>query len=72
MDQELKGLHEQLLKTKKDIPALLTLCEAYMKRGDYWHASFIAQKALDEKKDEDSLAHGQVQYLPWGIAALPE
>ncbi len=72
MDQELKGLHEQLLKTKKDIPALLTLCEAYMKRGDYWHASFIAQKALDEKKDENSLAHGQVQYLPWGIAALPQ
>ncbi len=54
MDQELKGLHEQLLKTKKDIPTLLTLCEAYMKRGDYQQASFIAQKALDEKKDENS------------------
>ena len=54
MDQELKELHEQLLKTKKDLPTLLTLCEAYMKRGDYWHASFIAQKALDEKKDENS------------------
>jgi len=50
-DAELKGLHEQLLRTKNDSTALLALCEAYMKRGDYRHAVLIAHKALDECKD---------------------
>lgn len=50
-DAELRGLHEQLLKTKSDPVALLSLCEAYMKRGDYRHAVLIARKAIDEKKD---------------------
>ncbi len=55
-DAELKGLHEQLLKTKSDPAALLALCEAYMKRGDYRHAVLIARKALDEKNENMGLS----------------
>jgi cellulose synthase operon protein C len=53
LDQELKGLHEQLLKGKADGQVFLTLCATYMQRGDYRHAILIAQKALDEKNNKD-------------------
>jgi cellulose synthase operon protein C len=53
LDQELKGLHEKLLKGKNDPQTLLGLCEVYMQRGDYRHAILIAQKALDEKIDQN-------------------
>ncbi len=49
LDQELKAIHERLLKEKPDQRTLLDLCTAYMQRGDYRHATLIAQKALDEK-----------------------
>ncbi|MCU0576047.1 MAG: tetratricopeptide repeat protein [Desulfobacterota bacterium] len=50
LDQDLKGLHEHLLKGKPDPNMFISLCLAYMQRGDYRHAILIAQKALDEKK----------------------
>jgi tetratricopeptide (TPR) repeat protein len=50
LDQDLKRLHEHLLKNKPDPNILITLCLAYMQRGDYRHAILIAQKALDDKK----------------------
>ncbi len=49
LDQELKAIHERLLKEKPDQGTLLDLCTAYMQRGDYRHATLIALKALDEK-----------------------
>jgi Tfp pilus assembly protein PilF len=69
LDQELKGLHEQLLKGKPDPQMLLTLCVAYMNRGDYRHAILISQKALDEK-NEKSLAVQAGLYNCLGISRM--
>jgi tetratricopeptide (TPR) repeat protein len=69
LDQELKSIHEQLLKGKPDTQTLLTLCTAYMRKGDYRHAILISQKALDEKNDHNPAVQAEL-YNCLGVSRL--
>ena len=51
-DGGLKPLHYALMVNPGDLKTLVQLATAYAQRGDFRHAILIAQKALEEFKDE--------------------
>ncbi len=48
MDEELKLLHDTLMKNSEDVKTLHALAKGYLERGDYRQSILIAQKALEE------------------------
>jgi cellulose synthase operon protein C len=68
-DQDLKALHEKLMKSKGNGENLLPLMEAYMSRGDYPLAILIAGKALDDKKGLNAPAQARI-YNSLGVSYL--
>lgn len=50
--ERLRVLHYQLIQDPKDTETLAALAIAYVEMEDFRHSILIAQKALEEKKDE--------------------
>ncbi len=50
-DRVLKDLHDELLAHPSDINSLFQLAQTYAEKGDFRQAILVAQKALDETKD---------------------
>jgi len=48
VDEELKILHDTLMKDSKDVQTLHALAKGYLERGDYRQSMLIAQKAIEE------------------------
>jgi len=68
-DNELKSIHEELIKSPENIGLLLALTKAYANRSDHRQAILIGQKALDVNGEKKTSIDAEI-YNTLGISYL--
>jgi len=68
-ENDLRGLHEHLMKNPKDFESLLSLAQKYISKSDYRHATLILDKAIENNAAENPGKKAKL-YNALGVSCL--